>query len=515
MDDIREFLESHLRPLAGPYLFVGAGFARRYANLPSWRDLLARFAEPTGSPLGYFETGTLPEAATNLAAAFREVWWKSGDYSDSLAEWGDSVSGSVAMPLKVEIAKYLDNALDGFEPPDDLADEYALLKNSTIDGVITTNYDRLLRLTFPTYRQFIGQDGLLFSDTQGIAEIYSIHGATEEPASLVLTAEDYEAYEDRNAYLAAKLLTIFVEHPILFIGYSFNDPNIHNLLISLTRGLRNKTVEKLQDRLIFVEYEEGVTPRVERTQVSVNNQLIPVIRLLVPDWRDVFAALGAREHALPARTLRILKQQVYEIVLQNDPKERLYAYRDIDDESAEDISIVFGVGAKVATIGIVGLSRADVWNDVLGNPDGGYPAGQVLDRLISQVPAGHYYPVFKYLREFEALDEAGQVRSDVEVKAAVRNRAASTHTRIKTSIDGVTRTTFAELLAEHDWKWILQNGLRLPAYTHDVDGLRQFLIENQDKVRVNAFWPTQYGKAVVAYDFMKYGLAVETTPTTS
>ncbi len=505
MDDVREFLEAHLRPLAGPYLFVGAGLARRYADLPSWRDLLAHFAKQTGAPLGYYETGTLPQAASNLASAFREIWWKSGDYEDSLLEWADRVAGSASMPLKVEIAKYLDSSLENFQPPESLADEYDLLRNATIDGIITTNYDRLLQLTFPSYRQFVGQDGLLFSDTQGIAEIYAIHGATTEPASLVLTSEDYADYEDRNAYLAAKLLTIFVEHPVLFIGYSFNDPNIHGLLISLTKGLKDKTVEKLQDRLIFVEYVESASPRVERTQISVNNQLIPVVKLVVPDWRDVFAALGAREHALPARTLRILKQQVYEIVLHNDPKERLYAYRDIDDESAEDISIVFGVGAKVATVGIVGLSRADVWNDILDNPSGGYPAREVLDRLIAHVQPAHYYPVFKYLREADALDGAGQVLADADVPASVRARAVNLHGRIKTSIEGVTRKSVEDLLEEHDWKWVLQNAWKLPAYTHDVEGLRQFLIDNRDKTRVNAFWPTQYGKAVVAYDFMKFG----------
>jgi hypothetical protein len=505
MSDVREFLENHLQPLAGPYLFVGAGIPRRYVGLPNWRQLLAHFAEKTDMPMGYYESGTLPQAASKLAAVFHEIWWRSGDYSESVNLWESRVAGDIAMPLKIEVSRLVDTMVDEASISDELVEEFELFKAMTVDGILTTNYDSLLSVAFPSYEVFVGQDGLLFSDTQGIAEIYAIHGTSADPRSLILTQEDYDEYAKRNAYLAAKLLTVFVEHPVVFLGYSFNDPNVHTILRSIVDGLQDKAVEKLQDRLIFVEWEAGVEPSAQRTQISVGDYLLPIIRITVPDFAAVYSALGARQRALPARVLRILKEQVYEIVRTNDPTKRLYAYQDIDDEKAKDISIVFGVGAKVATVGIVGLSRPEIWKDLLADPEGGYSPIEILDRLIPSISVTTYYPVFKYLNSAGFLSQDGSLDPSVDLNKRTKMRAKRNVDKLTTAIDGVAKRTFAELESRNDWEWLLNNALELPAYTDDVEGLRVFLLERRVVALNSTWWVSQYAKAAVAYDYMKYG----------
>ena len=507
MGETKRFLDEHLRPMSGPYLFVGAGFSRRYARLPSWVDLLAVFSERTGMSLEYYLSragGNLPLAATGIAEAFHEKWWRDDEYEASRISSQGRVH-SRDSPLKIEISAYLETLLQDIDVPAELSHEFNLLQMASVDGIITTNYDRLLSIAFPTFEVFVGQEGLLFADTQGIAEIYAIHGATSDPESLVLTSEDYAAYEDRNAYLASKLMTIFVEHPVIFLGYSFNDPNVYKMLTALVQGLKDKSVEKLQDRLIFVEWQAGTEASIVRTQMLVGGHLLPIIRLVVPDWQDVFAALGERKHALPARTLRYLKEQVFDIVKSNDPKGLLYAVSDIDSVNAKDVSIVFGVGAKLNAVGIVGLGRKDILQDVLAESSAGYPAVDLLEKIVQKVPRGTWYPLYKYLRQAGHLDVDGSIIDRSSLEAKLVDRYDFLESQLTTTLPGVAPVSMAAIQEEHDSTWIFSNALALPAYTHDAEGLRTYLTEHFDKYHINSWWAVQFVKAVISYEKLRFG----------
>ncbi|WP_229420523.1 SIR2 family protein [Pseudoduganella albidiflava] len=49
---------------------------------------------------------------------------------------------------------------------------------------------------------------------------------------------DYDRFEEDHKYLSAKLLTYFIEHPLLFIGYRAEDPNIKAILYDVDRMVR-------------------------------------------------------------------------------------------------------------------------------------------------------------------------------------------------------------------------------------------------------------------------------------
>lgn len=504
MGKVEDFLREHLHSLAGPYLFVGAGLSRRYVGLGDWKGLLSHFADMTGQPFEYYRGAAgddYPKAASMIAEAFYERWWSDPAFADSVTAWKDSVATRDS-PLKYEVAKYTRTAMDSFSVPPALAAEFDLLRDAVIDGIITTNYDRLLEEAFSDFRPFIGQDELLFSDTQGIAEIYYIHGSERRPDSLVLTAEDYADYNARNAYLAAKLATIFVEHPVIFLGYRLGDPNIQALLDSLIVGLRPENVSKLQDRLIFVEWNPGAPADITATVMNVNGVSLPIIRATVPDFVEVFTALGVRDRAMPARILRVLKEQVFELVKSNDPEGRLVAVSAIDDDS-DSLDVVFGVGAKMTAVGVVGLTRWDLMDDVLESPDRELPCDLVVGKALAKQAITTYVPVFKFLVG-AGLWKGGKWLPKVTVNTAAQRRAdkyAGIFGKLKPE---PKLLTVAELEARMGVDGVLNSAMKLPAMTDDIEGLREFLIRNKAR-RSQAWWATQYGKATVAYDWLRYG----------
>lgn len=76
----------------------------------------------------------------------------------------------------------------------------------------------LLENHFHGTQNTVGQKELFFND-QGIAEIYKIHGSLEVPDSIVINEQDYLQFQENSSYLAAKAETIFMEYPIIFLGY--------------------------------------------------------------------------------------------------------------------------------------------------------------------------------------------------------------------------------------------------------------------------------------------------------
>jgi hypothetical protein len=167
--------------------------------------------------------GDLPKAASLIASAFYETWWNSPEFEASREKWAEQCT-SIASPLTIEVAQRLGGA-DIVDDPD-LRAELALLRICQVDSIITTNYDILLEEAFPSYAVFSGQKDLLLRRSYQLAEIYKIHGSIDQPDSLVLTGDDYKVFEAESPYLVAKLMSVFVEHPIVFLGYSLTDPNV-------------------------------------------------------------------------------------------------------------------------------------------------------------------------------------------------------------------------------------------------------------------------------------------------
>ncbi|MBC7383393.1 MAG: SIR2 family protein [Bacteroidia bacterium] len=390
-------------------MFIGSGLSRRYLNLPTWEELLIKFFN-NSNIIGDFEyyqsksNNNLPALTSALANEFHEVWWKDIKFEDARTTYKTFAKEKINLPLKIEIANLIQNIQKQEKQFDK---EISLLKESVIDGIITTNWDTFLETVFSDYNVFIGQQELLFSESISIGEIYKIHGCVTTPQSLIITEEDYNDFNNRNAYLAAKLLTIFVEHPIIFIGYSLSDQNIQQIIDSIVKCVDTQNLDKLKDRLIFVEWKKGSEFEIKDSSIKLlDNKVLPIKLIKTDSFEPIFETLSTLKRQIPVKILRKLKNSVVEFVKSSTPSTQIYV-KDIESIN-DDTKIEYAIGVGVAThlissMGYKSIETIDLIEDVLYQ-NKNYDTIQLIENAFPKMLKGNgYIPIYKYLREGNLL----------------------------------------------------------------------------------------------------------------
>lgn len=235
LDTTTEVAELIKKKSCQPILFIGSGFSKRYCNAPNWENLLSQLAEKCPEiqheVAYYIQSGkTMPEIGSIFALAFKEWAWNAGKNEFPKDYFSQKFDADIF--IKFSVAEKLKNIgpdVKGSFGSKMLDDEINALKEISPHAVITTNYDMLLEPIFGEYEPVIGQQVIRHA-YMSIGEIFKIHGCVSDPKSITLTQEDYLKFSNDKKYLSAKLFTYFVEHPLIFVGYSAADQNIRNIL---------------------------------------------------------------------------------------------------------------------------------------------------------------------------------------------------------------------------------------------------------------------------------------------
>lgn len=410
-----------------PYLFVGSGLSRRYSGLPDWATLLKEFAVRAGLNFDrqYSKVnGDLPKVASNIAEVFHDVWWDEPEYRMQREMYPRPSDASHI--LKIAVSSYIRENQQSFPITADLESEIEVLRKAVLNGVITTNYDNLVEQIFPDLDPYVGQDELLLGDAQFVGELYKIHGSIDVPETIVLTAQDYENVEEKNKYLAAKLLTIFAEHPVVFVGYSINDPYIEEILNDIVKAVGSDRLIELGERIYFVKWnsDPNFTPTIKPTQIERGGHLLPITEIETFNFSWIWDALSRLERTFSAKVLRELKKKVYDLVYHPEPGDELESVKaiSIDSNEAKEAKLVFGVARLTDEqldflngYGMQTLSREDIDRDILGLASRDLPAEMVLMTGIrDQVKAqkSWYIGVWKYLKETGRANSDGDTNFD-------------------------------------------------------------------------------------------------------
>jgi len=109
-----------------------------------------------------------------------------------------------------------------------------ILPRLPIDTVWTTNYEQLLEDAYKAAGRHVEVKltiGNLAQARRGRdVTIYKMHGCVTLAHQAVLTKEDYEDYDESRGLFTDSLKGDFIEKTLLFLGFSFTDPNVERIL---------------------------------------------------------------------------------------------------------------------------------------------------------------------------------------------------------------------------------------------------------------------------------------------
>ncbi|MED3616055.1 MULTISPECIES: SIR2 family protein [Bacillus cereus group] len=327
----KEYLEKSIAKLkmtlddsgTRPILFVGSGFSIRYINGPNWLGLLKQLVELNPEikmPIGYYNQkkgGNYPLIASAIVEEYQSyAWMKQGTglYPEHL--YGTEFSDSIY--LKYQIKMIFEELLSQFNLETNVhKDEIEILKTLNPHAIITTNYDQLLETLFPNFNVIVGEQVIKDRKALNIGHILKVHGCVSNPEEIIISDDDYKLFKKKRKYLSAKLLTYFMEHPIVFIGYSISDENIQKILSDISE-IVSETEDEIVNNIWFVEWKkesipEDFTPPIDKVIPLGEGQNIRVNYLLVNTFEDVYKSLMQSDKS-DIDFLSTLQENIYNIV---------------------------------------------------------------------------------------------------------------------------------------------------------------------------------------------------------
>ncbi len=504
-----------------PFLFAGSGITRRYYNLPDWKSLLTYFAELTKKDQFAFQSydsrvekgasqnERYPRIASLIEQDFNQAWFNNehGIRSDDNRVANEVLKGT--SPFKAEIAHYIRTKTMIDDRYSGEIEKLKKISTKNISGIITTNYDCFFESLFGDYRTFVGQDELIFSQLQGIAEIYKIHGSIELPSSIIINHNDYDEFQKKSKYLAAKLMTIFMEYPIIFVGYSISDMDIQEILGNIVMCLPAEKISVLQKRFVFVEYNSSLTSAdISSHSMTINGRVLEMTKVALSDFGLIYDALKEKKAALPVKVLRRFKDELYTFAITATPGPTLQV-ASLSDKRIDENMLALTIG--LAETGRFGLGRAvnaEQWYRNIVINDLPYDIDEMLEFSYPDLARQNSWklPVWYYIRN------AKKAHPEIEQKAFMSYSDIVTESQIQRNrgaVKGRSATQIWKEERDHYSRAIRLLG-NLPETSISSDALKTILeeifTENPDAlISAASNDRSSLHRLIRIYDYLNYG----------
>lgn len=223
--------------------FMGSGISMS-AGAPDWNGLIRRLATAVG----------IDESAVDALSESHDVLDQAAYLHRQYAQKHPADPDAFAKQVieAVNVPRY------GLAP--------AMLASLEAEQAITLNYDEL----FETAAADVGLPRRVIPGPASDEErwLLKLHGSVTEPASIILTRDDYLGFTAERTALSSLVKATLMTRQLLFVGFGVKDPHFHEIVHDVRRALpegagRFGTVLTLRDdpvtRLLWEDHLEFIS----------------------------------------------------------------------------------------------------------------------------------------------------------------------------------------------------------------------------------------------------------------
>ena len=270
----KEFIREYIKAINGGYaaIFAGAGLSRA-SGFVDWKELLRELADDISLDV---------DKENDLVA---------------LAQYYRNERGNRTTLNQLIIDKFSYGTKHN--------QNIEILAQLPIGTYWTTNYDTLLEKEFEKQQKIVDKkvDPSNMSTSLQNRDIilYKMHGDVLDPANAILTKDDYETYHLSRQLFITALQGDLVSKTFLFIGFSFEDPNL-SIILSRIRSMLNDNqrihycILKRVSEIDYTTKEDFVYATVKQEHKIRDLQRYSINILLVDDYSEITDILREIKH---------------------------------------------------------------------------------------------------------------------------------------------------------------------------------------------------------------------------
>lgn len=328
----QQFLREYIKAIrdGNAALFAGAGLSRP-SGLVSWKELLRPMTDEIGLDI---------DEENDLTAAAQYVRNKSGNRA--------FINSSI---------------MDAFSKDIDLNENVEIVTRLPIGTYWTTNYDHLIEegLRKANRNADVKMESSQLSSTKRDRDaiVYKMHGDAEHASNAVLTKDDYVQYDRNYPFFRKVLQGDLISKTFLFVGFSFEDPNLESVLcqirLLLDENIRNHYCIMKRVSRKDAENDEEFGFKVAQQNLREGDLIRYGIQtVFVDDFSEITEMLRDIEKAVLANNVFISgSASVYDSIWTKSKLEQL-AYKISKRLAKEEFRIASGFGLGIGSAVING-----------------------------------------------------------------------------------------------------------------------------------------------------------------